>query len=102
WARAKGAFEGIVRRSMFETARRVRAARAAKITDDQIVARLKTIYRRYGVISARLIKKDRFISVAAIRKRFDSVIPAYALAGYRPTRDLRFLTCDRIARRLRE
>lgn len=101
WARFDGAFEGIVSRSTFERAQKVRTARAAKITNDQVVARLRTIYRKHGVITARLIKKDRFLGVASVRKRFGSLIPAYALAGYRPTRDLTFITHDRAARRLR-
>lgn len=43
WARCDGAFEGIVSREQFRRAQKVRAARAAKITNDQIVARLRTI-----------------------------------------------------------
>jgi hypothetical protein len=91
WARFDDAFEGIVSRSLFEKAQKVRAARAAKISDEQVVARLRSIYRKHGVITARLIKKDRYIGAAALRKRFDSLITAYALVGYHPTRDIAFL-----------
>ncbi len=101
WARFEGAFEGIISRSMFERAQEIRAARALKITDEQVVARLRKIYRKHGVITAKLLKKDRFVGVAAVRKRFGSLIPAYAFAGYRPTRDLTFIARDGAARRLR-
>jgi DNA invertase Pin-like site-specific DNA recombinase len=101
WARFDGAFEPIIGRSLFEQAQKIRAARSAKLTDEQIVARLRAIYRKHGRITARLVKKDRFISVAAIRRRFGSLIPAYELAGHRPERDLAFLANNRTAQHLR-
>jgi DNA invertase Pin-like site-specific DNA recombinase len=101
WARFDGAFEAVVSRSLFDQAQKVRAARSAVATDEQIVARLRTIYRKRGRITARLVKKDRFICVAAIRRRFGSLIPAYELAGYRPERDLAFLAHNKAAQSLR-
>lgn len=101
WARFEGAFEGIVSRTLFEKAQKVRAARANRITDDEVIARLRTIHRRYGRITARLIKKDRYISVAAIRNRFGSVITAYERAGYHQKRDLAFIAHNASAMRLR-
>ncbi len=47
------------------------------------------------------MKKGRFICVAAIRRRFGSLIPAYELAGYRPGRNLAFLANNKAAQRLR-
>jgi len=102
WARFEGAFEGIISRATFERAQKVRIARAVRITDDQVVARLGKIHRKHGIITARLIRADGFIGVAGVRKRFGSLITAYALAGYRPKRDLAFIAHDRAARRLRE
>lgn len=101
WARFNGAFEPVISRSLFEQAQNVRAARAAIVTDEQILARLRAIYRKHGRITARLVKKNRFICVAAIRRRFGSLIAAYELAGYRPDRDLAFLAHNKAARRLR-
>lgn len=101
WARFDGAFEPVVSRSLFEQAQKVRASRAARMTDEQIVARLRSIYRKHGRITARLVKKNRFICVAAIRRRFGSLITAYELAGYRPERDLAFLAHNKAAQRLR-
>lgn len=101
WARFDGAFEPIISRSLFEQAQKIRVARAAKLTDEQIVARLRAIYRKHGRITARLVKKGRFICVAAIRRRFGSLIPAYELAGYRPSRNLAFLANNKAAQRLR-
>lgn len=101
WARAEGAFEGLVSRALFEKVQKERSARAATAGNDQIIARLKSIHRKHGVITASLIRNDRFLGVAAIRKRFASLITAYELAGYRPTRDLAFIARDKAARRLR-
>ena len=99
WARFEGAFEGIVSRSIFARAQKVRVARTAIVTNEQLVARLRAIYRKHGTITARLIKKDRFLCVASIRKRFGSLIPAYELAGYRPKRDLAFIAHNSAAQR---
>lgn len=101
WARFDGAFEGIISRSLFEKAQRVRAARAALVTNEQVVARLQAIYRKHGRITARLVKKDGFVGLASVRKRFGSLITAYELAGFRPKRDLTFLAHNRAAQRLR-
>lgn len=101
WARFPGAFEGIVSRRLFDKAQRVRAARAKRVTDEQVVARLRRIYGEHGMITTRLIKEDGFLGTASIRRRFGSLISAYASAGFRPSRDLAFISLDGTARRLR-
>lgn len=101
WARHQGAFEGIIGQDLFERAQKERARRNTAIRDDEIVTRLKAILRKHGKLTARLIRKDRFICVAGIRKRFGSLITAYELAGYRPPRDLAFIEHGKAAQRLR-
>jgi DNA invertase Pin-like site-specific DNA recombinase len=101
WARFDGAFEGIVSRDLFEKAQKVKAARAKRITDEQVIARLRAIHRERGIITARLIRKDCILGVAAVRKRFGSLVTAYDLAGFRPTRDLAFISHNCTAQRLR-
>jgi DNA invertase Pin-like site-specific DNA recombinase len=101
WARHQSAFEGIVNHTLFKRAQEERARRNVVITDEQIVAHLKVLLRQHGKLTARLIRRDGFFCVAGIRKRFGSLITAYELAGYQPSRDLTFLKHHAAAQRLR-
>lgn len=101
WARRQGAFDGIISRQLFEEAQRERARRNSKIADDDVITRLRLILRKHGKLTAQLIRKDRFVCVASIRKRFGSLLTAYELAGYRPKRDLAFIDHGKAAQRLR-
>jgi DNA invertase Pin-like site-specific DNA recombinase len=101
WVRHRGAFAGIVDRKLFEKAQRIRAKRARHVSDDEIVQHLRRIYAKHGTISTALIAADGFFGTCAIRKRFGSLLRAYARVGYRPSRDLAFLSLDAAARRLR-
>lgn len=101
WVRFNGAFEGIVRRSLFEKAKRVRAARSKLLNEEELDELLRKILRNHGVITTRLINESGVIKTSAVRKRFGSLIRAYARVGYRPTRCLDFISFDGAARRLR-
>lgn len=101
WVRHLSAFAGIVDRKLFEKAQKIRAKRARHVSDDEIVRHLRRIYAKHGMISTALITADGFFGTSAIRKRFGSLVRAYARVGYQPTRDLAFLSLDAAARRLR-
>lgn len=101
WARYPGAFEAIVSRELFAKAQKVRARRARRISDDEIVRRLRRILEKHGQITTRLINEDGFLSSGAIRKRFGGLLRAYAHAGFHPKRDLACVSLDGAARRLR-
>ena len=101
WVRHSSAFAGIVDRKLFEKAQKIRAKRARHVSDDEIVRHLRRIYAKHGMISTALITADGFLGTCAIRKRFGSLMRAYARVGYQPTRDLTFLSLDAAARRLR-
>jgi DNA invertase Pin-like site-specific DNA recombinase len=102
WTRVAGAFEGIVSRPLFEKAQRVRAERAHHPTDEQVIARLRRIHAKHGAITTRLIKADGLLGTNAIRKRFGGLISAYGLVGFRPSRNIDFISINGAARRLRD
>lgn len=101
WARRDAAFEPIIDVSMWQKAQAIRLARTSEITNDEIVACLKRIYRRRGVITTQLINEDGFVSESTIRKRFGSVVHAYTLAGYQGDRSYSFLGREIAAHKVR-
>ncbi|MBZ0212003.1 MAG: recombinase family protein [Hyphomicrobium sp.] len=101
WVRYRGAFEPIVSRELFEKAQKVRAKRARRVSDHDVVRRLRRIHAEHGEITTRLIKEDGYLGSGAIRQRFGSLVRAYADAGFSPSRDLALISIDGAARRLR-
>lgn len=100
WARHNGAFEGIIDRTLFGRAQRVRASRARQVSDEEIVERLRTIHAKHGTITTGLLRKIGVRGPTTIRKRFGSLLNAYAQSGYKPERDLGFIALNGAARRL--
>lgn len=100
--RFNGAFEGIVSRSLFEKAQQLRAQRAKRLNNDEIVEVLRGIFCKHGRITSTLIDASGPIKRCAVKKRFGSLITAYARVGYRPSRNLDFLAHNDAARRLRD
>jgi DNA invertase Pin-like site-specific DNA recombinase len=102
WARYDGAFEGIISRSLFEKAQKARATRARRVTEDDVIAMLRQIKHKHGVITTRLINETGLLKTNSLRKRYGSLIRVYAQVGFSPARDLAFLSIDGAARRLRD
>lgn len=96
WIRVEGAFEGIVDRSLFLQARELFLARSQKLTNDELLEKLRLLLRNHGKISGILINESEGIpSSAAYRSRFGSLVRAYALVGYRPNIDFTFIEINR-------
>jgi DNA invertase Pin-like site-specific DNA recombinase len=88
WIRVEGAFEGIVDRNLFLQARELFLARSQKLTNDELLEKLRLLLRNHGKISGILINESEGIpSSAAYRSRFGSLVRAYTLVGYRPNID---------------
>lgn len=100
WVRANGAFEPVVTAAMFEQARRIILDRSRRLTDDEMLGKLRRLYEEKGALSGLVIDEEEGMpSSSAFRSRFGSLLRAYQLIGYRPERDYRYL---RINARLRE
>ncbi|WP_293678301.1 recombinase family protein [uncultured Phenylobacterium sp.] len=100
WVRAEGVFEPIVPHDDFLRARQIILARSRRFSDQELLDQLQRLLERHGAISGLIIdERADMPSSSAYRSRFGSLLRAYQLIGYRPSRDYRYL---QINKRLRE
>lgn len=101
WIRKEQAFEGIVASEIFYTAQGIMRARARRYTDDELIERLRTLFKNRGFLSGLVIdESDGMPSASIYVHRFGSLIRAYQLVGYTPDRDYRYLEINRHLRRM--
>jgi DNA invertase Pin-like site-specific DNA recombinase len=101
WVRVEGAFEPLIDPNTFETARRIFLERARRFSDDELITKLRDLFTSHGSLSAAIIDgRDGMLSSCVYRHRFGSLLKAYALAGYRPNRDFRYLEINQHLRNL--
>jgi len=100
WIRREGAFTGIVAPDVFYTAQGIIRARARRYTDEELIDRLRGLYRHRGFLSGLVIDESEGMPSASVYvHRFGSLIRAYQIVGYTPDRDYRFLEINRFLRR---
>lgn len=96
WIRAEGAFEAIVPQDLFLKAREIILARCQKLSDEELLTRLRLLLEERGAVSGMVIdERPGMPSTSAYRSRFGSLLRAYELVGYRPARDYRYLDINR-------
>lgn len=101
WVRSDGAFEGIVSAEAFFMARGIIQERARRISDEEMLVRLRELAKRHLTLSGHLIDTaDEMPSSASYRTRFGSLLAAYRLAGYEPERDFNYVEINRDIRAL--
>ncbi len=101
WIRSDGAFAGIVPLDLFERAHSIIRARSDRLSDDQMLERLGRILEQRGSLSGMIIDEvDECPSSSAYRSRFGSLLRAYALVGFSPDHDYRYLETNRKLRAL--
>ncbi len=101
WVRADGVFEAIVDRDVFERARAIIAARSTRLSNEQMLAMLSQILEQRGYLSGIIIDEmEGHPSSASYRHRFGSLLRAYALVGFAPDHDYRYLETNRRLRDL--
>jgi DNA invertase Pin-like site-specific DNA recombinase len=100
WIRADGKFEGIIEPSLFHTAQGIILARSRKLSNDEMLEKLRGVLKQHGRLSGILIDEtDDLPSSTAFRSRFGSLVSAYKLIGYDSGIDYGFVE---INRKLRE
>ena len=100
WIRAESAFEGIIDIKTFQAVQAIILARSLKLTDDEMLDRLREVLKRHGRISGLLIDEHEDLpSSSAFQHRFGSLITAYRLIGYDPGIDYSFIEVNRELRR---
>lgn len=102
WVRADGVFQAIVEPEVFYTVQRLIRQRNRTFTDDEVLANLKALWRRRGMLSYKLMDKtDGLPSSARICHRFGGLSEVYRLVGYEPRRKISYrsdrlhITCVR-------
>lgn len=96
WVRAEGAFDAIIDPETFYMARGIIQERNRHFTDEEMLARLKTLLAVHPELTGALIDEtDGMPSSSVYRARFGSLINAYRLAGYTPDRDYEYLAINR-------
>ncbi|ANL28670.1 resolvase/recombinase protein [Rhizobium phaseoli] len=101
WVRADGAFKGIIPIEIFESAREIIAARAERLSDDTMLKKLAEVLEMQGYLSGLIIDEmDDCPSSSSYSHRFGSLLRAYALVGFVPDHDYRYLEINRALRRM--
>jgi len=100
WIRADKAFDGIVDPSLFFEAQGIILERSRKLTNEEMLEKLRGVMDQHGRISGILIDEcEGLPSSAAFRHRFGSLVAAYSLVGYTPKTDYGFIEVNRRLRR---
>lgn len=101
WVRSDGAFQPIVNSEDFFVARGIIQERNRRLSDDEMLARLRVLGEKHQTLSGHLIDTTEGMPLsAAYRTRFGSLLRAYQLAGIDTGRDYRFLEINRTLRAL--
>ncbi|MGH7975649.1 MAG: recombinase family protein [Limisphaerales bacterium] len=100
WIRADGVFEGIIEPELFLRAREIILARSQKLTDEEMLEKLRTLLKLHGRISGIIIDEAEGLpSSAAFSHRFGTLVSAYRLIGYDPGIDYSFIEENRRLRK---
>ncbi len=101
WVRADGVFEPIVEPSYYYTAQGMIRERSRKFSNDEMLAKLRTLHARQGWLSGILIdESDDMPSSSAYTHRFGGLTQAYRLIGYDPGRDMRYIDDNKHLRQM--
>jgi DNA invertase Pin-like site-specific DNA recombinase len=101
WVRADAAFKGIVSPDLFYTTRGIILERNRRLSDEEMLDKLRALLQRHATISSHLIDSaDDIPPSSSYRSRFGSLLEAYRLAGYVADRDFRYLEINRTLRSL--
>lgn len=78
WVRANGVFEPIVDRHLFDAAQAIIQSRSRRISESEMLDRLRILYQARGFLSGLIIDEaDGLPSSSTYRARFGSLVRAY-------------------------
>ncbi|CAO4163979.1 recombinase family protein [Methylorubrum populi] len=101
WVRARHAFQPLVDEILFERARAIVEARSRRYDDAQLLDLLRGLLQAQGALSGLAIdERGEMPSSSVYRRRFGSLLRAYALVGYEPEHDYRYVEVNRALRRM--
>ncbi len=101
WIRSDGVFEALVEKELFDRAQELISARSYRLSDERMLELLQSILDTNGYLSGIIIDEaDGAPSSSSFRTRFGSLLRAYALVGFSPDRDYRYLETNKRLRAL--
>lgn len=101
WVRRDSAFDAIVPLDVFLKARAIIDSRSASMSDEAMLAKLESVLAQKGYLSGIIIDEmEDLPSSGAYASRFGGLLRVYALVGFIPDRDYRYLEINRSLRRL--
>jgi DNA invertase Pin-like site-specific DNA recombinase len=101
WIRADGVFEPIVDQLLFDAAQIIIQERSQRLSDDEMLEKLRQLYEARGYLSGILIDETETTpSSSAYQSRFGSLLRAYQLIGFSPDRDYEYIEINRSLRAL--
>jgi DNA invertase Pin-like site-specific DNA recombinase len=101
WIRANGVFKAIIDPTTFANAQSIIAGRSERLSDEAMLQALRMIFEGHGELSGLIIDEaEDCPSSSVYRSRFGSLLHAYALVGFSPGRDYRYLEINRKLRAL--
>jgi DNA invertase Pin-like site-specific DNA recombinase len=101
WVRREKAFQGIVPPEQFFVARGIIQERSRRLSDEEMIARLKHIAQSSPTLSSHIIDSTEGLPTSATyRSRFGSLLRAYRLAGFEPDRNYEYVEINRELRSL--
>lgn len=99
WIRLDNAFEAIVPLGLFNAAQSIIHQRAVKLSDDELLERLKKLLEEKGKLSGLIIDESEICPSSSVyNRRFGSLIKTYALIQYHPDRDYHYIEINRLLR----
>lgn len=101
WVRSDGVFAAIVDPARFAAAQAIIAKKSERLSSDRMLELLRSVLAGHGTLSGLIIDEaDDLPSSSAYRSRFGSLLRAYALVGFAPSIDYRYLEINRRLRHL--
>jgi DNA invertase Pin-like site-specific DNA recombinase len=96
WIQRDNAFEPIISAHRFQQAQEIIADRNRFLTHDEVLNSLRSLLQREGKLSSAIVDRGKGpASRFRIALRFNGLLPAYELAGYKPAHDYSFLLTDK-------
>ncbi len=101
WVRSEGAFQAVVEPRYFYAAQGIIQARCRRISNEEMLEKLKNLQEQQGWLSGILIDEtDDMPSSSVYANRFGGLTRAYKLIGYESGRDERYIEDNKYLRRL--
>jgi len=99
WIRKNDAFDSLISKDIFYKAQEIIIKRHEKLSDEEVLEKLKILLKEKGTLSGIIIDEDDNCPSSSIYKnRFGGLINAYHLIGYTPARDYNYIKVNNYLR----